>query len=95
MAASNRIALAVEAARAGDLTAFAALVEATQDMAYAVAWQVLREEADARDVVQEAYLKAFERLADLADPRDVCWLAAPDRGLALFEFPAPRAPNVG
>jgi RNA polymerase sigma factor (sigma-70 family) len=68
MTSSNPIAPAVEAARAGDLKAFATLVEATQDMAYAVAWQVLRQEADARDVVQEAYLAAFERLANLADP---------------------------
>jgi RNA polymerase sigma factor (sigma-70 family) len=58
----------VEAARTGDLTAFAALVRATQEMAYAVAWQVLRQESDARDAVQEAYLKAFRRLGDLDEP---------------------------
>jgi len=58
----------VEAARAGNLTAFASLVQATQEMAYAVAWQVLRQESDARDAVQEAYLRAFRRLRDLDDP---------------------------
>src|SRR5580658_1581331 len=52
MAKPNPIGLAVEAARRGNLTAFASLVEVTQDMAYAVAWQVLRQESDARDVVQ-------------------------------------------
>src|SRR5579864_8253768 len=57
----------VLAARAGDLAAFGALVRATQDMAYAVAWQVLRDEQDARDAVQEAYLRAFRRLGDLGD----------------------------
>jgi len=58
----------VEAARTGDLTSFAALVRATQEMAYAVAWQVLRQEPDARDAVQEAYLRAFRRLGHLEEP---------------------------
>src|ERR1700733_14804419 len=59
---------AVDRARAGDLAAFAVLVEATQSMAYAVAWQVVRDETDARDVVQEAYLAAFRRLGTLPHP---------------------------
>jgi RNA polymerase sigma-70 factor (ECF subfamily) len=59
---------AVEAARAGDVGAFRVLVEATEEMAYAVAWQVLRRAPDARDALQEAYLVAFRRLADLAEP---------------------------
>jgi RNA polymerase sigma factor (sigma-70 family) len=57
----------VDRARAGELAAFGALVERTQEMAYAVAWQVLRREPDARDVVQEAYLVAFRRFADLVE----------------------------
>ena len=61
------IQVAVAAARAGDLTAFARLVEATQGMAYAVAWQVLKTESDARDAVQESYLVAFKRLPELSD----------------------------
>jgi len=36
-------------------------------MAYAVALRVLREDADARDVVQDAYVAAFKRLAELID----------------------------
>ncbi len=67
MTASNRIQLAVAAARAGDLAAFRQLVEATQGMAYAVAWQVLKTESDARDAVQESYLTAFKRLPELLD----------------------------
>jgi RNA polymerase sigma-70 factor (ECF subfamily) len=58
----------VQAARAGDVAAFGALVQATQAMAYAAAWKALRREADARDAVQEAYLIAFRRLADLDQP---------------------------
>ncbi len=68
MAKPNSIGLAVEAARGGDLAAFATLVEVTQDMAYAVAWQVLRQESDARDVVQESYILAFKRLTELLEP---------------------------
>ena len=56
------------AARAGDLTAFAALVDATQRMAYAVAWRMLRREPDARDAVQDAYLRAFRQLGELERP---------------------------
>lgn len=58
----------VTAARHGDLAAFGALVEATQAMAHAVAWHVLGNGSDARDAVQEAYLRAFRRLGSLADP---------------------------
>jgi RNA polymerase sigma-70 factor (ECF subfamily) len=68
MVAPNQMALTVDAARAGNLTAFTKLVETTQEMAYAVAWQVLRQEPDARDAVQEAYLLAFKRLAELTRP---------------------------
>ena len=58
---------AVADARAGDLSAFARVVVLTQDMAYAVALRVLRQDADARDAVQDAYVAAFRRLSDLND----------------------------
>jgi RNA polymerase sigma factor (sigma-70 family) len=53
--------------RAGDLDAFARLVQATQSMVYAVARGVLRDPAMAEDAAQEAYLRAFRRLDGLAD----------------------------
>src|SRR5687767_4302120 len=68
MAGIVPLAPLIEAARAGDLGAFASVVAATSDMAYAVAWQVLRQEPDARDAVQDAYLAAFRRLTELAVP---------------------------
>jgi RNA polymerase sigma-70 factor (ECF subfamily) len=55
-------------ARAGDLDAFARLVQQTQAMAYAVAKGVLRDATLAEDAAQEAYLRAFRRLGDLEDP---------------------------
>jgi RNA polymerase sigma factor (sigma-70 family) len=75
---------AVTAARAGDLAAFRILVEATREMAYAVAWQVLRKDPDARDVVQDAYLVAFRHLAELENPEAFAgWLRRIVVGAAL------------
>ncbi len=58
----------VEAAQAGNVEAYGVLVESTQTMAYAVALGVLRDPAVAQDAVQQAYLRAFRRLADLQEP---------------------------
>lgn len=55
----------VERAQNGDLDAFGAVVRLTQRMAFALACNVLRNAAQAQDAVQEAYLIAFRRLADL------------------------------
>jgi len=58
----------VVAAQAGDMEAYGRLVRATQMMAFAVAQGVLREPSLAQDAVQQAYLRAFRRFADLQDP---------------------------
>jgi RNA polymerase sigma factor (sigma-70 family) len=58
----------VERARNGDVDACAALVQATQTMAYAVAAGVLRDPGLAQDAVQQAYLRAFRRLDTLQEP---------------------------
>jgi RNA polymerase sigma factor (sigma-70 family) len=55
-------------ARRGDRHACAALVEATQMMAFAVAVGILRDPATAQDAVQQAYLRAFRKLGDLQEP---------------------------
>ena len=65
----DQTAEAVAGARSGDLCAFGRLVEATKDMAYAVAFRILQEEAGACDAVQDAYVSAFERLAELLDSK--------------------------
>lgn len=52
----------VERARTGDTAAFRALVERHQDRAYALALRVLRSSEDARDVTQEAFVKAWQSL---------------------------------
>src|SRR5262245_39983812 len=58
----------VTRAAAGDLDAFAEIVRRTQAMAFAVAVGVVRDRGMAQDAVQEAYLTAFRRLADLDEP---------------------------
>jgi RNA polymerase sigma factor (sigma-70 family) len=55
-------------AQAADVDAYARLVQATQKMAYAIALSVLRDGPTAQDATQQAYLRAFRRLAELQDP---------------------------
>ncbi len=52
----------VARARAGDFSAFDALVERHERGLYALAMQLLQSRADAEDVVQESFLAAMERL---------------------------------
>lgn len=52
----------VAAAKAGDRSAFDDLVRATHADAYTLAYRLVGNEEDARDVVQEAYLRAFKSL---------------------------------
>ncbi len=57
-----------EAARRGDMSAFAALVRATQAYAYALAFRLLTDEQDALDAVQEAFVRVWRHLVDF-DPK--------------------------
>jgi RNA polymerase sigma-70 factor (ECF subfamily) len=52
----------VEAAQAGDRDAFDELVRATYADTYTLAYRLTGDEEDARDVVQEAYLRAYRGL---------------------------------
>jgi RNA polymerase sigma-70 factor (ECF subfamily) len=52
----------VEAAQAGDRDAFDELVKATYADTYTLAYRLTGDEEDARDVVQEAYLRAYRGL---------------------------------
>lgn len=53
----------IEGAQAGDMGAFRRLVERHQRRAFAVAFALVRDENDARDVVQEAFLRVHKSLA--------------------------------
>jgi RNA polymerase sigma-70 factor (ECF subfamily) len=52
----------VSAAKAGDSRAFEELVRATYTDVYGLAYRLTGNEEDARDVVQEAYLRAYKGL---------------------------------
>lgn len=56
------VAELVAAAKAGDREAFDELVRATYADTYTLAYRLTGDEEDARDVVQEAYLRAFRGL---------------------------------
>ncbi len=59
----------------GDGVAFEALVRQYARTAHAVALAVVKEPADAEDVVQDAFIRALERLEDCRDPdRFSSWL---------------------
>jgi RNA polymerase sigma-70 factor, ECF subfamily len=58
----EEIAALVAAAQAGDRAAFDDLVRATYIDSYTLAYRLTGDEDDARDVVQEAYLRAYRGL---------------------------------
>lgn len=57
----------VERAAAGDIAAFEALVEARLSRAFRTASAILGNEADAADVVQEAFVAAWRHLPSIRD----------------------------
>ena len=48
--------------KAGDSKAFRMLVEENQGRAYRLAWRMLGNEADARDVVQDSFIKMWKKI---------------------------------
>jgi RNA polymerase sigma-70 factor (ECF subfamily) len=56
--------------------AFDDVVRATRSLARAIAFRVLRDDADADDAVQDAFVRAFTSLESLRDPRALpAWIA--------------------
>ena len=53
----------IERARHGDHEAYAALVQMHQDVVFRTAYLITRSAADAEDVTQEAFIKAFRALS--------------------------------
>lgn len=58
----------VSAAQAGDNDAFGALINRFERMVHAVCWQRLRHYAEVQEVAQEVFIKAFEKIGQLAEP---------------------------
>ncbi len=69
------VAALVAAARDGDRSAFDELVQQTYAETYTLAYRLTGDEEDARDVVQEAYLRAFRGLKRFrGDARFSTWM---------------------
>lgn len=81
---TDRVPRLVERARRGDAGAFEQLVRLHVGVAFAVARSVVPTRADAEDVVQDALLRAWDRLDQCRDPsRFKAWLVAIVRSVAL------------
>ena len=63
-ASGNPILLAMQ----GDQSAYGALVDSYQGMVFAVALNMTRNFSDSEDIVQETFLRAYQKLATLSDP---------------------------
>jgi RNA polymerase sigma-70 factor (ECF subfamily) len=97
----------VVAARRGDHEAFEVLATAAGDRLYAVARLILRDPHLAEDAIQEALVRAWQRLPSLRDPdRFDAWLyrlvvnACADQGRQLRKWsgqvrPLPMDPSTG
>jgi len=71
----DEVAELVAAAKAGDRTAFDRLVQVTYLDTYTLAYRLTGNEEDARDVVQDAYLRAFRGLKRFrGDARFSTWM---------------------
>jgi len=66
---AQRDAAWVAATLAGDHDAFGQIVDAYQRIAVSTAYRLLGNSDDAQDVVQNAFLKAFQSLGKLKDPQ--------------------------
>jgi RNA polymerase sigma-70 factor (ECF subfamily) len=61
-------AVLVDRVRAGDLAAFELIMRRHNQRLYRLARGILRNAAEAEDAVQEAYVRAFEKLGDFIGP---------------------------
>lgn len=74
----------VERARRKDADAFAALIRQYERMALSVAYGVLGDATASGDVVQDAFIRAWQRLGDLREPeRFGTWLCGIVRNMAI------------
>ncbi|MBX3743835.1 MAG: RNA polymerase sigma factor [Verrucomicrobiae bacterium] len=77
----------VDAAKAGDLEAFEELVARHRDKMYARAFSMVRDEQEALDLSQEAWIRAWKRLGQFAgDSSFTTWLTRITINVCLDHF---------
>lgn len=77
--------------RQGDIAAFTELYGLTHDRAYSVAYSILKDDFEAEDIVQEAYIIVMEKLDDLKNPdRFESWFYQIVRSRALNDLKKKR-----
>ncbi|NDJ84805.1 MAG: sigma-70 family RNA polymerase sigma factor [Chloroflexi bacterium] len=64
----------LQAAKQGDVTAFNEIVLQYQDLAYGVAYRILREPQTAADATQNAFISAYRKLEQLSGQNFKGWL---------------------
>lgn len=75
LASGEGEAILVRQAKAGDIASFEALYRAYNERIFNFAKQMVRSEADAADVVQETFVRAWKSLPKLRDETAFCgWL---------------------
>ena len=80
---SEELAPLAEKVRGGDAGAFRELVAATSERLYRLAFHLMRDRDEAEDVVQETFIRAWQRRSDLRDPSAVMpWLSRIARNAA-------------
>ncbi len=88
MATSDSDASLLAAARAGDHTAFAALVRRYQGLVFAVAYRLLGDRDAAEDVTQEAFVRAYFSLDRLRGDNFRAWVLRIASNAALDQLRA-------
>ena len=74
----------IRKAKKGDTAAFAVMIRRYQNLVYATAFQILKDQVLAEDVAQEAFVTAFRSLKDLRTESSFPpWLRKITRNLAL------------
>ena len=91
----NELTGVVERARSGDRSAYGELVERFQPTVYAVALARLRNPTEAQELVQEVFIHAMTKLAQLRDPHCFAgWLRQITERMAINRLTR-RAPIFG
>ncbi len=92
---NNDEASLVAAAKAGDISAFEALVSRYERKIYRLAQHITQNNEDAEDVSQEAFLKAFEHLGEFqGNSRFYTWLVRIAVNQALMKLRKRRTKEV-